>query len=116
MPSAENQTAFLVMDRDGMVVDWSPGAEAIFGWSKGEAIGTRLSKLIIPERFRAVHDAGLRRFATTGQGGAFIGRTLEIVAIDREGREFPVAITISMETAPEGPRFRTVARRTEQAS
>ncbi len=117
MPSAEkNSTAFLVMDRNGMVVDWSPGAEAVFGWSRGQAIGARLSKLIIPERFRAAHDAGLSRFATTGQGGAFLGKTMEIVAIDREGREFPIEITISTESAPEGPRFRTVARRAEQAS
>lgn len=114
MPSAEN--AFLVMDRDGIVVDWSPGAEVIFGWSKREAMGARLSRLIIPERFRAAHDAGLSRFATTGQGGAFIGKTMEIVAIDREGSEFPIEITISMESAPEGPRFRTVVRRAEQVS
>lgn len=101
------------MDREGMVVDWSPGAEAIFGWSKGEVVGTRLSRLVIPERFRAIHDAGLNRFATTGQGGAFIGKTMEIVATDRDGREFPIEITISMETAPEGPLFRTVVRRTQ---
>ncbi len=115
MPSAEAQSAVVVMDGSGMVVDWNAGAEAVFGWSRDEAIGARLSNLIIPERFRAAHDAGLHRFATTGQGGAFIGKTMEIVALDRDGREFPVEISISMEQTAEGPRFRTVARRTQAA-
>ncbi len=99
------------MDSQGMVVDWSPGAEAIFGWSSGEAIGAKLSKLIVPERFRDAHEAGLRRFATTGEGGTLLGKPITIDVIDREGREFPVEVFISPEKAMEGLRFRTVVRR-----
>lgn len=99
------------MDSQGLVVDWSPGAEAIFGWSSSDAIGAKLSKLIVPERFRDAHEAGLRRFATTGEGGTLLDKPITIDVINREGREFPVELFISMESMAEGMRFRTEVRR-----
>jgi len=31
--------AILTTDRDGLITSWAPGAEAVFGWPMGEAIG-----------------------------------------------------------------------------
>jgi len=98
------------MDGDGKVAEWDRGAESIFEWSCEQAVGTRLSELIIPERFRAMHEAGLKLFKSTGKG-AFIGKPMEILSVDRSGREFPIEINISMETAAGEYRFPTVARR-----
>ena len=33
------------MDEDGLVVDWNPRAEWMFGYTPREAIGARLSEL-----------------------------------------------------------------------
>ena len=68
-------------------------AAETFGWPAEEAIGRSLSTLIVPEAQRAAHEAGLRRFAITNTG-PLIGRRLELVAMDRSAREFPVELTI----------------------
>ena len=97
------------MDGEGNIVEWDDASEAIFGWKRDEALGTRLSELIIPARQRAMHEAGLTRYKATGQG-KFIGKPIEIATLHRNGSEVPVAITISMEREGDGYRFPTVAR------
>jgi PAS domain S-box-containing protein len=109
------RVAHFVMDGDGNIVEWDEASEAIFGWSRHEALGTRLSELIIPEHQRAMHEYGLTRYKATGQG-KFIGKPLQIVTLNRNGGEVPIAITISMEREGEGYRFPTVARVVEKAS
>jgi len=100
----------LVMDGAGMVVEWTPDAEKIFGWRREEAVGHKLSARIIPERHRAAHEAGLKRFLAGGSG-ALLDRTMEIVAIDRDGREFNVEIRIIAKKRGDDYRFATWARR-----
>ena len=58
--------AVIYADRDGIVRLWNHGAETIFGFAADEAIGHELD-FIIPERFRAAHNAGYRRAMETGQ-------------------------------------------------
>jgi diguanylate cyclase (GGDEF)-like protein/PAS domain S-box-containing protein len=84
---------YVAIDAEGVVTDWNERAAETFGWPADEAIGRRLSALIIPEAQRAAHEAGLRRFAITGKG-PLIGRRVELVAAHRTGREFPVELTI----------------------
>ena len=40
--------AVVTMDACGTITSWNKQAEIIFGWSSGEAIGQRMSELIIP--------------------------------------------------------------------
>ena len=93
------------MDAEGMVVEWSADAERRFGYPRAEALGRRLSDLVIPERHRAAHEAGLRRFTTGAAAGAFLDRPMKIAMLHREGREFEVTIRIGMDRTPEGVRF-----------
>ena len=102
--------AVLVMDGAGMVVEWTPDAEAIFGWPRVDAVGQRLSALIIPERLRAAHEAGLKYFLAGGPG-KLIDQTIQIVAIDHSGREFDVELRITAEKSDKGYRFATSAVR-----
>jgi PAS domain S-box-containing protein len=85
--------AFIGMDQQGFITDWNRQAEVIFGWSHQEAIGRRLSKTVIPARYRTSHLTGLQRFLTTGIGPVLNTR-VELTALHREGREFPVELTI----------------------
>src|SRR5262249_4553281 len=64
------------------------------GWTREEAVGRSLVETIIPVSFRDAHLAGLKRFHQTGEGPV-IGRTLELAGLHRDGREFPIEITIS---------------------
>ena len=109
---ATDRIAHFVMDGEGNIVEWDPGAETMFGWTREEAVGVRLSELIIPERFRAVHEAGLQHYKSTGKG-KFIGKTIEIATLHRGGGEILIAITISMEREGDGYRFPTVAHLVE---
>ncbi len=86
-------SAYVAIDGEGCITDWNERAIETFGWSRAEAIGRRLSELIIPEEQRAAHEAGLRRFAAVGSG-PLIGRRIEVTALDRSGRRFPVELSI----------------------
>jgi PAS domain S-box-containing protein len=86
--------AYVAMDREGIVVDWNPEAERIFGWTREEAIGRSLAQTIIPVRMREGHMQGLVHYLHTGEGPV-LNRRIELPALHRDGREFPVELTIS---------------------
>jgi PAS domain S-box-containing protein len=96
--------AFVAMDETGRIVDWNPRAEAIFGWTRAEALGRTLADTIIPPRHRQAHRAGLARFLATGEGPA-LNRRIEVEALHRDGREFPAELTISALHDGESCRF-----------
>jgi PAS domain S-box-containing protein len=85
--------AVIAMDARGLVVSWNPRAEAIFGWSREEALGRTVAELIIPPAYRDAHARGLARFLATGSG-PLVGRRVEVVALRRDRTEFPVELSI----------------------
>lgn len=86
--------AVCVMDRDGCVTGWNALASACFGWSEHEAVGRRLSEMIIPAALRQAHEAGLAHFLASGEGPV-LDRRIEVRALHRDGREFPVELSIT---------------------
>jgi PAS domain S-box-containing protein len=86
--------AFVQMDENGTIADWNSQAETIFGWSRSEALGGKLSELIIPEIHRAAHKSGLERFLRTGEG-PILGHRLEIEARRRDGKDIKVELTVT---------------------
>ena len=87
--------AVVVMRFDGTVAAWNRKAEQTFGWTSEEAEGRRMSDLIIPPRFRRLHEEGLSRFHGTGEGPV-LDRHIEITALNRAGRELPVELSITV--------------------
>jgi PAS domain S-box-containing protein len=85
---------FIGMDSEGRVVSWNMQAAAIFGWSRDEIIGRHLSETIIPQGFRSAHEAGLKRFHETGEAPV-VNQRLELRGLHRDGREFPMEITVT---------------------
>jgi PAS domain S-box-containing protein len=85
---------FISMDSEGKVTAWNRSAEEIFGWPARKAIGRRLSELIIPERYRAAHERGLKRFLETGKG-PLLDKHVELLAQHRDGHEFPVELSVT---------------------
>jgi PAS domain S-box-containing protein len=81
------------MDEQGVITNWNPRAEVIFGWTAGEAVGKKLSEVVIPPQYREAHIRGLRHFLATGQGPV-LNRRIEITALRRDGTEFPVELSI----------------------
>lgn len=85
--------AVLSIDEQGKITEWNAQAETMFGWRREEAIGRTLSEAIIPVRYRAAHENGIRRFLSTGEG-PILNRRVEITALSRDGREFPVELSV----------------------
>jgi PAS domain S-box-containing protein len=86
--------AFVGIDSSGVIIDWNAQAEATFGWSRSEAIGRKLSRLIIPERYREAHEKGLRHYFATGEGPV-LNKRVEISGLHKAGHELPVELMIS---------------------
>jgi len=86
--------AVVTMNPAGEITGWNAEAEKIFGWSRQEAVGRRMSDTVIPPQYREAHEQGLQRFLTTGEG-ALLNKRIEITALHRTGREFPVELAIS---------------------
>jgi PAS domain S-box-containing protein len=101
--------AVVGMDQHGDVIEWNHQAEVIFGRSRQETLGQPLVSLIIPERYREAHRAGLERYRRTGEGPV-LGTRLELEALDRDGREFPIELSITAVAMPDGPLFSAFIR------
>jgi PAS domain S-box-containing protein len=84
----------IVMRADGTVADWNRCATKIFGWSREEALGRSMNDLIVPPQHREAHAEGLKRYLATGEAHV-IDTRIEITALDRSGREFPVELSIT---------------------
>ena len=85
--------AVVAMDAQGTITSWNKQAEAVFGWSHTEAIGQRMSDMIIPAQQRMAHERGLRHFLDTGEG-PILRRRIEVTAVRRSGVEFPVELEV----------------------
>ena len=86
--------AVVTMNPAGQITGWNAEAERIFGWSRQEAVGRRMSDTIIPPQYREAHERGLQGFLHTGDG-PLLNKRIEITAVHRTGREFPVELAIS---------------------
>ncbi|EME68552.1 Signal transduction histidine kinase [Paramagnetospirillum caucaseum] len=86
--------AIVTIDRGGMVVEFNPAAERIFGRSSSEAVGQEVAELIIPEAHREAHRQGLARVAA-GHESRVMGTRLEMTGLHADGREIPLELTIT---------------------
>jgi PAS domain S-box-containing protein len=86
--------AFIGIDSAGRIASWNAQAEATFGWKRDEVVGANLAETIIPPAFREAHNNGMRRFHETGEAPV-VNQRLELTALHRSRREFPVELTIT---------------------
>ena len=86
--------AFVILNDMGQVIEWNPAAETIFGYSREEMLGRDVHEVLTPERYRVAYRQAWPRFRETGQGAA-ISKMLELIALRRDGREFPIELSLS---------------------
>ncbi|MGH2877160.1 MAG: EAL domain-containing protein [Solirubrobacteraceae bacterium] len=102
--------AIIVADRHGAITSWNRGAARIFGYAADEVVGRPLT-MLMPERFRAAHDAGVGRVARHGEAaGRLLGTTAEVVGLRRDGREFPLELSLATWEGPTGRCFSGIIR------
>jgi len=85
--------AFVAIDPESNIVDWNRRAERMFGWTREEALGRKLTETIIPSQFQEAHLRGLERVRMTGTSSV-ANKVLELSAVNKDGREFPIELAI----------------------
>ena len=101
--------AFVGIDAAGLVTDWNPAAEQMFGWSAEEILGAPLAERIIPASFRAAHLAAVQaRLATGATSPSTIRR--ELTARHRAGHVFPVELAATAVSEQGEIRFKAFIR------
>ncbi|MCB2187713.1 MAG: PAS domain S-box protein [Deltaproteobacteria bacterium] len=88
------EDALVMLDSRGLVRFWNPAAERLFGYSADEAMGLEFHAMAATPDHREQARRGLAGFARDGRGPV-LGTTTEITAQDRQGRIFPVEVTLS---------------------
>lgn len=94
----------IIINAEGHVLEFSKSAERIFGYKKEDVFGRSMAALIVPERYRDAHNAGMARMRDTGKAN-ILGQRIEIEAVRANGEEFMSELAISRSRSSSGDIF-----------
>ena len=96
--------AVVVADAQGLITDFNPAAERLFGWSRADVLGRSMAETIVPLHHRARHEAGMERLARGGPR-VILGQRVETEARRRGGDIVPVELTVTQAGTEESQAF-----------
>jgi diguanylate cyclase (GGDEF)-like protein/PAS domain S-box-containing protein len=85
--------AIVTIDEQGVIENFNPAAEKLFGYAAAEAIGQKIH-LIMPAPARQAHEAYLQRHGIT-LVSRMLGREFQELASHKDGTTFPVSLHVS---------------------
>lgn len=85
--------ALITINREGHIVEFSPAAEEIYGYSREEVLGVSVAEVVIPASMRNAHTQGMNHYNATGEGPV-INKRIEVTSVRRNGDEFPAELTV----------------------
>ncbi|HLP36446.1 MAG TPA: PAS domain S-box protein [Lacibacter sp.] len=85
--------AIICVDRNEVIFTWNPQAEEIFGWKEQEAIGKKLSSLVIHKRYHSKHHNGFANYQATGKSPV-LNKIMILPAVRSNGDEFIAELVI----------------------
>ncbi|TAL48642.1 MAG: PAS domain S-box protein [Chitinophagaceae bacterium] len=85
--------AIIIIDEEGMIVQWNQQSEILFGWKAEEVTGKPLSEFFI-NHFRKAYKKALHHFVKTGES-TILSKSIEIRALKKDNTEFDIALSIS---------------------
>ena len=100
--------AIICADREGSILFWNRAAERLFGYGEREVVGQPLL-MIMPARFREAHQERLMRYERTRES-TIIDRTIEVEGLHKDGKEFPIELSIGTWSTQDGQCYSAIVR------
>src|ERR1700730_3001486 len=100
--------AFIQTNQSGNIVEWNPQAEAMFGWSRQEALGKRVATLLLPESVQA-HRQRMMELLLRSEDAA-VGDRFEIDAIRKDGETVKIEVSLKLLRRDSGHVFNAFVR------
>ncbi|MCZ7384795.1 MAG: PAS domain S-box protein [Candidatus Methanoperedens sp.] len=100
--------AIISSDSNGNIISWNNGAQTIFGYAEDEVLGRPVT-ILMPEQYSEVHSRQFERLRSTGES-RHKGKTHESQGLRKDGREFPVEISLATWKTEEGTFFTCILR------
>lgn len=85
--------SIVTIDMEGHILSANPAAQAMFGYPQSEMLGSNVS-MLMPAPQAGEHDGYIRGYLDTGER-KIIGIGREVEGQRRDGRAFPLALSIS---------------------
>jgi PAS domain S-box-containing protein len=85
--------AIICVDKNEVIFTWNPQAEEIFGWKASEAIGKKLSALVIHPRYHKRHHEGFSNYQVSGTSHV-LNKVMILPAVRANGEEFIAELLI----------------------
>lgn len=101
--------AIVSIDDQGVIREFNPAAERIFGYPRSLAMGHSMARLLIPEELRERHEEGFVRHLSEG-GSHILNRRIETAGLRADGNEFPLELTVTRLNLTEGVLFTAYMR------
>ncbi len=92
--STAAKDAIVIVGDKEEITYWNPAAEKIFGYHASDVLNQNMHVILAPPEYHQDAHAGFERFEQFGTG-PLIGKTFEIKAKHKNGKDFPVELSIS---------------------
>jgi two-component system NtrC family sensor kinase len=105
---AESSTdAIIVADSTGKIASWNRAAQELFGYTSDDIVGWPVD-VLVPAPYRDVVISGMQRLATGQQ--QLCREAVELCGLTRDGREFPLELSLSSWQTADGTFFSAIIR------
>jgi two-component system sensor kinase FixL len=98
----------VLIDAEGVICSFNPGAERIFGYEAQEVLGRNIA-MLMPAPQRVAHDGYLQRYSETGEA-RMMRAPREVEAQRRSGEVFPAEVSVGEVPSDPSPYFIGIVR------
>jgi PAS domain S-box-containing protein len=91
---SSSMDGIIVIDAKGRIIEFNPGAERIFGFTREQLIGSDITQSIIPAHHVDAHLQAMKRFLA-GKSLSELRRRVEIDGKRKDGQLIPIELSIT---------------------